>query len=59
MDWTKEIIDRFMKTDPATYGHFVGVRFMKPEIKPINKHSKMIGPALYGQDPGKRFMRYV
>ena len=35
MDWTKEIIDRFMKTDPATYGHFVGVRFMKPEIKPV------------------------
>lgn len=45
MEWTKEMIDRFMQTDPATYGHFVGVRFMKPEIKPINKHSKMIGPA--------------
>lgn len=45
MAWTKEIIDRFMKTDPATYGHFVGVRFMKPAMKPINKHSKMIGPA--------------
>ena len=45
MAWTKEMIDRFMKTDPATYGHFVGVRFMKPAIKPINKHSKMIGPA--------------
>ena len=45
MEWTKEIIDRFMQTDPATYGHFVGVRFMKPQIKPINKHSKMIGPA--------------
>ena len=45
MEWTKEIIDRFMQTDPATYGHFVGVRFMKPQNKPINKHSKMIGPA--------------
>ena len=45
MEWTKELIDRFMQTDPATYGHFVGVRFMKPEMKPINKHSKMIGPA--------------
>lgn len=53
MDWTKEIIDRFMQTDPATYGHFVGVRFMKPEIKPINKHSKMIGPAYTARILGK------
>ena len=53
MDWTKEIIDRFMKTDPATYGHFVGVRFMKPEIKPVNKHSKMIGPAYTARILGK------
>lgn len=53
MEWTKEIIDRFMGTDPATYGHFVGVRFMKPEIKPINKHSKMIGPAFTARILGK------
>lgn len=45
MEWTKELIERFMKTDPATYGHFVGVRFMNPEMKPISKQSKMIGPA--------------
>ena len=75
MERTKELIDRFMQTDPATYGQsqpslrlrslllwqsqfpkdlqqgwnhrtwtfrLVGVRFMKPEMKPINKHSKMI-----------------
>lgn len=53
MEWTKEIIDRFMKTDPATYGHFVGVRFLKPEMKPINKHSKMIGPAYTARILGK------
>lgn len=53
MEWTKEIIDRFMKTDPATYGHFVGVRFMKPEMKPVNKHSKMIGPAYTARILGK------
>lgn len=53
MEWTKDIIDRFMKTDPATYGHFVGVRFLKPEMKPINKHSKMIGPAYTARILGK------
>lgn len=53
MEWTKETIERFMKTDPATYGHFVGVRFMKPEMKPVNKHSKMIGPAYTARILGK------
>lgn len=53
MEWTQELIDRFMATDPATYGHFVGVRFMKPEIKPINKRSKMIGPAYTARILGK------
>lgn len=53
MEWTKELIERFMKTDPATYGHYPGVRFMQPEIKPINKHSKMIGPAYTTRILGK------
>lgn len=53
MEWTKELIDRFLKTDPATYGHFLGVRFMRPQIKPINKHSKMIGPAYTARILGK------
>lgn len=53
MEWTQELVERFMKTDPATYGHYVGVRFMKPEIKPINKHSKMIGPAYTARILGK------
>ena len=43
-----------MKTDPASYGHFTGVRFMAPRIKPINENSKICGPAytvkIYGKD---------
>ena len=45
MEWTKELAERFLKTDPATYGHFLGVSFMNPRMKPINKHSKLVGPA--------------
>ncbi|WP_250227835.1 RraA family protein [Anaeropeptidivorans aminofermentans] len=54
MEWTKELTDRFMTTDPATYGHYLGVRFMSPKVKPLNKSLKMIGPAytvkLLGKD---------
>ena len=45
VNWTPALIERFMGTDPATYGHFPGVSFMMPNIKPINRTSKMIGPA--------------
>jgi regulator of RNase E activity RraA len=45
MALTQEIIDRFMAVDPATFGHHQEVGFMRPEMKPINKHSKMVGPA--------------
>ncbi|MBQ3932026.1 MAG: RraA family protein, partial [Firmicutes bacterium] len=52
--WTEELKERFMKTDPAAYGHFIGVRFMAPKIKPINPNSKICGPAYtvktYGKD---------
>jgi regulator of RNase E activity RraA len=34
-----------MGVDPATFGHYSGVRFMRPAMKPINKGSKMVGPA--------------
>jgi len=54
MEWTNEIISRFLKTDPATYGHYLGVSFMNSKIKPMNKRLKMIGPAytvkLLGKD---------
>jgi len=52
--WNEEIKSRFLKTDPATYGHYLGVRFMGAKMKPICKTSKMIGPAytvkLMGKD---------
>jgi regulator of RNase E activity RraA len=41
----KDIIDRFMTVDPATFGHYLVGGCMRPEMKPLNKHSKMVGPA--------------
>lgn len=59
MEWTKELVNRFLATDPATYGHFPNVSFMSPEIKPLNKRLKMIGPAytvrLMGKDSCKLY----
>lgn len=45
MALTKELYDRFMKVDPATVGHHIGGGFMSPEMKPLNKNVKMLGPA--------------
>jgi regulator of RNase E activity RraA len=45
MGLSAEIVARFMGVDPATFGHYNGVRFMRPEMKPINKASKMVGTA--------------
>ena len=59
MEWTKELADRFLKTDPATYGHFLGVSFMNHRMKPINKHSKLVGPAYTVKTGRKRFLRTV
>lgn len=42
---TKEVYDRFMGVDPATVGHHIGGGFMRPEMKPLNKSVKMVGPA--------------
>ncbi len=45
MPLPKEIVDRFMKIDPATIGHYIGGGYMRPRMKPLNKLSKMVGPA--------------
>lgn len=45
MELSQELIDRFMKVDPATIGHYIGGGYMRPEMKPLNKKSKMVGPA--------------
>lgn len=41
----QELINRFMKVDPATIGHYIESGFMRPGIGPVNKLSRMIGPA--------------
>ena len=46
MALTKELIDRFMKVDPAQLGHFVKNGYMNTSIKPVSKDFKMIGPAV-------------
>ena len=50
MALTKELIERFMKVDPAQLGHFVKNGYMNTSIKPVStsvsKDFKMIGPAV-------------
>lgn len=46
MALTKELIDRFMKVDPAQLGHFVKNGYMNTSIKPVSKDFKMIGSAV-------------
>jgi 4-hydroxy-4-methyl-2-oxoglutarate aldolase len=53
MSLPKEIVDRFMAVDPATIGHYIGGGYMRPEMKPINKHSKMVGTAYTVRLQGK------
>ncbi len=45
MALSKELYERFMRVDPATVGHHIGGGFMRPEMKPLNKNVKMVGPA--------------
>lgn len=45
MDFSESLRDRFMGVDPATVGHHIGGGFMRPEMKPLNKNVKMVGPA--------------
>ncbi len=53
MALSKELIERFMKVDPATIGHYISGGYMRPEMKPICKNSKMIGPAYTVRMQGK------
>lgn len=45
MQLSEELRARFMKVDPATIGHHIGGGFMRPEMKPLNRAVKMLGPA--------------
>lgn len=45
MEFTPEIIERFMKVDPAQIGHHIKSGYMSPLIKPIYKTAKFVGPA--------------
>lgn len=53
MALTQELIDRFLGVDPATIGHYIGGGYMRPEMKPINRRSKMVGPAYTIRMQGK------
>jgi len=53
MNLSKELVDRFMAVDPATFGHYLVGGCMRPEMKPINRHSKMVGPAYTVRIQGK------
>lgn len=53
MEWTPELINRLMKTDPAAYGHFPGVSFMMPRIKPLAPEMKVVGLAYTARILGK------
>lgn len=46
MEWTKELRDRFMKVDPAQIGHHVKSGYMHPNVKPVVKEFKVVGPAV-------------
>ncbi len=46
MQLTQELIDRFMKVDPAQIGHYVKSGYMDTRIKPVVKTFKVIGPAV-------------
>lgn len=46
MELTEDLIQRFMKVDPAQIGHNVKSGYMNTNIKPVVKSMKMIGPAV-------------
>lgn len=45
MVMTQELIDRYMKVDPAQIGHKIKSGYMNPRIKPVFKTAKVFGPA--------------
>jgi len=48
----KALLERALKTSPAQIGHFVQGGFMAPDIKPVEDHMKVIGPAFTMRIPG-------
>lgn len=46
MELTPELIQRFMKVDPAQIGHYVKSGYMHTNIKPVVKTFKVVGPAV-------------
>ena len=54
--WNDEILERIRQVDPATIGHHVANGYMHAAIKPINRHTRVLGPAftvlMEGRDAG-------
>ena len=47
-----ELIEKLMKVEPATVGHFRHYGFMHRSIRPVIEGSKVVGPALTVRTPG-------
>lgn len=45
MEFTNELREKILRTDPAQIGHFIEGGYMSPDVKPIFKSAKMVGPA--------------
>ncbi len=45
MELTREIRDRFMRVEPAAIGHYITRGFMRPDVKPVCDHMKVVGTA--------------
>lgn len=48
-----ELINKYLLTEPATYGHFSGVQAMNSDIKPVSPEMKLAGFAYTVSIPGK------
>jgi len=46
------LLERVAKTTPSQIGHFVQDGFMSPDIKPIEEHMRVLGPAFTLRIPG-------
>ena len=45
MELTQELIQRYLKTDPAQIGHYINSGYMNTKIGPVFQDCKMVGPA--------------
>lgn len=45
MTLSKELRERYLKTDPAQIGHYIQSGYMSPKIGPVFQNCKMVGPA--------------